>query len=197
MGEILYGIAKRKLIFLKKVMAKENSNLCKRSIINETILGTEGLGHECNVIAQTIGLPDLRDMFATTSKGDIDRAIKKHSERTTREEVEASRKVGDRATENPSDREYLTYMTLPDSRIWMRVRARSIKGVKVNTKRSHNNLSCRFCEDNVDESQEHLEVCRGGDFERRKLRMSNRKEKVTFWRRMTKKMDDWGRGNVS
>jgi hypothetical protein len=79
----------------------------------------------------------------------------------------------------------------------MRVRARSIKGVKVNTKRSYNNLSCRFCEDNVEESQEHLEVCRGGDFERRKLRMSNWKGKVTFWRRMTKKMDDWGRGNVS
>ena len=62
-----------------------------------------------------------------------------------------------------------------------------------NTKRSHNNLSCRFCEDNVEESQEHLEVCRGGDFERRKLRMSNWKGKVTFWRRMTKKMDDRGR----
>ena len=192
-----WRIAKRKLIFLKKVMAKENSNLCKRSIMNETILGTEGLGHECKVIAKTIGLPDLRDKFATTSKGDIGRAIKKHSERTTKEEVEASRKVGDRATENPSDREYLTYMTLPDSRIWMRVRARSIKGVKVNTKRSHANLSCRFCEDNVDESQEHLEVCRGGEFERRKLKMSKRKSKVTFWRRMTTKMNDWGRGNAS
>ena len=192
-----WRIAKKKLLFLKKVMAKENNNLCKRSIINETILGTEGLGHECKVIAKTIGLPDLMDKFATTSKGDIGKAIKQHSERTTKEEVEASRKVGDRATENPSDREYLTCMTLPDSRIWMRVRARSIKGVKVNTKRSHANLSCRFCVDNVDESQEHLEVCRGGEFERRNLKMSKRKSKVTFWRRMTTKMNDWGRGNAS
>ena len=98
--------------------------------------------------------------------------------------------------ENLKDREYLTYMTLPDSRIWMRARARSIKGVKVNTKRSHNNLSCRFCEDNMEESQEHLEVCRGCDFERRKLKMSKWKGKVAFWRRMTTKMNDWGRGNV-
>ena len=52
-----WRIAKRKLLFLKKVMAKENSNLCKRSIVNETILGTEGLGHECKVLANTIGLP--------------------------------------------------------------------------------------------------------------------------------------------
>ena len=113
----------------------------------------------------------------------------------TKEEVEASRKVGDRVTDNPRDREYLTYMTLPDSRIWMRVRARSIKGVKVNKKRSHNNLSCRFCEDDTEESQEHLEVCRGGDFERRKLKLTNSKGKVTFWRRMTKKINEWGRGN--
>ena len=114
----------------------------------------------------------------------------------TKEEVEASRKVGDRATDNPRDREYLTYMTLPDSRIWMRVRARSIKGVKVNNKRSYNNLSCRFCEDDTEESQEHLEVCRGCDFERRKQKMSKWKDKVTFWRRMTTKIHDWGRGNV-
>ena len=86
-------------------------------------------------------------------------------------------------------------MTLPDSRIWMRVRARSIKGVKVNNKRSHINLSCRFCEDNIDESQEHLEVCRGGNFERRNLKMSRRKDLVIFWRRMTTKMNDWARGN--
>ena len=63
--------------------------------------------------------------------------------------------------------------------------------------KNHANLSCRFCEDNVDESQEHLEVCRGGEFERRKLKMSKWKSKVTFWRRMTTKMNDWGRGNAS
>ena len=40
--------------------------------------------------------------------------------------------MGDRAEDNPCDRGYLKYMTLPDSRMWMRVRARSIKGVKVN-----------------------------------------------------------------
>ena len=76
----------------------------------------------------------------------------------------------------------------------MRVRARSIKGVKVNNKRSHNSLSCRFCDDDTEESQEHLVACRGGDFERRKLKMTKREDRVTFWRRMTKKISDWGRG---
>ena len=54
-----WRIAKRKLQFLKKIMAKEDSNLCKRSILNETILGIEGWGHECKALAKTLGLPDL------------------------------------------------------------------------------------------------------------------------------------------
>ena len=106
--------------------------------------------------------------------------------------MEASRKVGDRATEDPDDRTYLSCITLPNSRIRMRVRARSIKGVRVNNKRSFNNLSCRFCDDNTEESQEHLEVCSGCDFEKRALKMTKWKGKVIFWRRMTIKIRDWG-----
>ena len=73
--------------------------------------------------------------------------------------MEASRKVGDRLTENPLHNTYLSYMTLPNSRIWMRYKARSIKGVQVNNKGSHKDLTCRFCDDGVQESQEHLETC--------------------------------------
>ena len=136
-----WRIARQKLLFLRKLMFKENSNLCKRAVINETLLGSEGLGHECKVLTDTLGLTDLRDNYANTSRGEIRKAIKDHSMRTTKAEVEASRKVEDRATEDPEDRNYLSYMTLPNSRIWMRMRARSIKGVKVNNKRSFNNLS--------------------------------------------------------
>ena len=66
--------------------------------------------------------------------------------------------------------------------------------MKVNNKNSNNDLQCRFCDEDVNESQEHLEVCKGGDYERRNLKMSRRKDLVIFWRRMTTKMTDWGRG---
>ena len=189
-----WRIAKRKLLFLKKTMKKEDSNLCKRAIMNEVILNIKGLGHECKALSTTLGLPDLRDKFDTITRGNIERAIREQGEISTRAEVEASRKVGDRASNDPKDREYLNHMTLPDSRIWMRVRARSIKGVKVNNKNSNNDLQCRFCDEDANESQEHLEVCKGGDYERRNLKMSRRKDLVIFWRRMTTKMTDWGRG---
>ena len=191
-----WRIAKQKLLFLRKLMEKEDSNICKRAVMNEIILGAKGLGHECKVLATTIGLPDV--VHNQVSKVEIKNAILEHSRATTKDEVEASRKVGDRATEDEKHRNYLTYMTLPNSRIWMRVRARSIKGVKVNNKRSFiNNLSCRFCDNNTEETQEtqeHLEECRGCYYERRGQKMTDWSGKVIFWRRMTAKISAWGKG---
>jgi hypothetical protein len=189
-----WRIAKQKLLFLRKLMEKEDSNICKRAVMNEIILGAKGLGHECKVLTTTIGLPNV--VHTQVSKGDIKNAILEHSRAITKDEVEASRKVGDRATADEYHRKYLTYMTLPNSRIWMRVRARSIKGVKVNNKRSfNNNLSCRFCDNNTEETQEHLEECRGCEYERRGQKMSDWSGKVIFWRRMTAKISAWGKGD--
>ena len=171
-------------------MRKEDTNICRRAIVNETLMGVKGLGHECKVLAELIGLPDVR--FNQVSKRDIKRAVIRYSRAITKEEVEASRKVGDRTEGDQHHNTYLSYMTLPNSRIWMRVRARSIKGVKVNNKRSFINLSCRFCDDDTEESQEHLEECRGCLYERRKLNMTSWKGQVAFWRRMTAKFSAGG-----
>ena len=92
-------LAKKTLLFMRKLMLKEESTICKRAIMNETLLGVKGLGHECKEISRLVGLPDLR--FNKVSKGDIKRAIDKHSRAVMKEEVEASRKVGDRATDDP------------------------------------------------------------------------------------------------
>jgi hypothetical protein len=109
--------------------------------------------------------------------------------------VEASRKVGDRATADLYHRKYLTYMTLPNNRMWMRVRARSMKVVKVNNKRSFNNLLCRFCDNDTEETQEHLEECTGCEYERREKIMSDWTGRVIFWRRVTAKIVARGKGD--
>ena len=186
-------ITRQKLFFLTKLMLKHESNICKRAVMNESLLGVEGLGHECKVLTDKLGLPDV--MQTPVSKSDITDAILKLSCEETKEEVEASRKVGDRATADPEDRKYLTYMTLSNSRMWMRVRARSTKGVKVNNKRSFTNLLCRFCDNGAEETQEHLEVCTGCEYERRGKKMSKWTGKVIFWRRVTAKIVAWGKGD--
>ena len=51
-------------------------------------------------------------------------------------------------------------------------------------------ISCRFCQSGEEETQEHLEVCVGCDFERRGLKMSVRSDIVKFWLRMEKKLQE-------
>ena len=106
--------------------------------------------------------------------------------------MQNSIKCGDRLTDNPLDNSYLSYLSLPHSRIWMRYRARSVAGVKANVKNDYRrrgrSLNCRFCDDDSEETQEHLEVCRGTDHERRGLNLTGWFGKLNFWKRMMKKL---------
>ena len=190
MESMKWRIALKKLLFVRKTMLREDDNICKQALINECGLNIKGLGHECLELTNILGLPDIR--FTLTRKGDIKRAVKKQSLAEKRLAMEESRKVGDRLSDDPIDNNYLAFMTLPNSRIWMRYRARAIKGVKMNCKNSHRDLSCRFCQDGDRESQEHLINCTGCTFERRNLDTNNWRGMVIFWRRMTAKYEAVG-----
>ena len=89
-----------------------------------------------------------------------------------KEKMLSFRNVTDRASDDPSDSNYLNRMGLTHSRIWIRYRARAIKGIKADHKRSsRNKLECRFYDSNILESQEHLEECWGLSWERRGLNL--------------------------
>ena len=62
--------------------------------------------------------------------------------------------------------------------------------VKMNQKgkKASESLTCRFCANDLPETQEHLEICDGTKFERRGVRVSEVMGRVIFWRRMTQKM---------
>ena len=91
-------------------------------------------------------------------------------------------------TGNPMDNAYLSTCLCQTAEYGYGYRARSIAGVKVNNKRSVTDLGCRFCRDNTQESQEHLEECSGSVFERRGLDLSDWRGLVAFWKRMTAKI---------
>ena len=82
---------------------------------------------------------------------------------------------------------YLDRMPLYISRVMFRFRARAIKGVKFNTKASHTNLNCRLCSGSL-ETQEHLQECQGAGFERRGLELTKEVDLITFWRRISVKL---------
>ena len=53
-----WRIAKSKLMFMRKMILKEEDNICRRALMNETILGANGLSKECKDLAEQIGLQD-------------------------------------------------------------------------------------------------------------------------------------------
>ena len=92
--------------------------------------------------------------------------------------MEESRKVGDRLSNDPIDNNYLAYMSLPNNRIWMRFRARAIKGVTINCKNLNKHLSCRFCQSSKQESRTCTECTY---YERRNLDTRNWTGMLIFW----------------
>ena len=133
-----------------------------------------------------MGVPDI--MTNLVSIGEIKQAVAKYNKQVMTDEMQSSTKVRDRWSEDTLDNTYLKYMSLPNSRIWMRYRARSIKGLKVNNKRPYIYLSCRYCDEGSQETHEHIETCGGCKFERRGLDLSGWVGLVSFWRRMTAKL---------
>ena len=147
----------------------------------------KGLASECKELGEELGIRDVR--FYEVTKGEINRAIRTQSWNSRSAEMAGSTKVGDRVSDNPKDN---SYMTLNDSRLWMRLIARMMNGVKMNHKSSNRkDFSCSFCNGPMEESQEHLEEeCSGCDFERRTLKIHTLRGRQTFWRRMKAKIEE-------
>ena len=170
-------------------MKKDDDYITKQAIEQEKVLGFKGLYHECKTACEELGMPDLLE--SNVSKQQIKQLCMEKSRTECKQKMLDGKKVRDRA-DDESGKSYLEYMTLQDSRIWIRIRARSIKGVKYNNKSSFkDSLNCRFCSEDIHETQEHLQECSGTWYERRNLSLedsNNWKAVLLFWRRMTAKI---------
>ena len=173
-----WRIIQKKLLFVRKVMHEKSiTSLVKRVIYQEFSHGINGLGKECMRACWDLGLDSviLYDTEPWVIKSTIAQRVKEEA----KEAMLNSPKVADRVTENEEDNTYINHLSLQWCRIWIRYRARAIKGVKINFKNSFRDyLRCRLCTANVNESQEHLEKCEGTAFERRGLRRLG----VGYWR---------------
>ena len=182
-----WRIALKKLLFVNKIMQKDHTNIAMRTLLEEFNNKIEGLGHECDSLAHSVGLPDLRCLSRT--KREIKTAVIQQDRLEIKEKFESSVKVGHRLTEDPENWSYLNTMPLHTARLWSRIRCYAIKGVKMNQKGSHiADLNCRFCTTNVPETQEHLEFCAGMEFERWGLDLAEREGQLMFWRLVTVKI---------
>ena len=136
-------------------------------------------------------------MVRTCNKQDIKEAVRRKVNIENRAKMLESKKVKDRLKieENfgpeVEKTSYLDRLPLHLSRVMFRFRARAIKGVKYNTKGSHDKLDCRLCL-GPPETQEHLQECPGAWFERRGLLLDREVDLITFWRRIPVKLQGFG-----
>ena len=182
-----WRVASKKLQFIRKISLKDHNNIAKGVLMEEVLQGINGLATECGQIAREIGLENL--MIYQYSKKDIKEAVKTAMKKEFLQEMQSSVKVSDRLSDDPEDNSYINKMSLPKVRVWIRYRARATAGVKGNFRHSHvNNMRCRLCSQDSDETQEHLQLCEGTRFERRGLDLSDWRGLLDFWRRMKFKM---------
>ena len=64
-----WRIAEKKLLFFMKIMLKEESNITRKALLNETFMGLKGLSHECRELTEMMGIPDI--MTNLVSIGDV------------------------------------------------------------------------------------------------------------------------------
>ena len=70
-------------------MEREDSNITRKALLNETFMGLKGLDYECKQLTDKLRLPNIL----------LNQDLK--------EEMQNSKKVGDRWTENPMDNAYI------------------------------------------------------------------------------------------
>ena len=138
-------------------MGKDQSNICKKVILEEVSNGIHGLAYECKQICHELEMPDILGTFAPKTK--IKSSIFLKLNEKVVDEMKNSTKVSDMITDNPQDDTYIHCLSLPQTRIWIRYRARAIAGVKANFKQSHRDLSCIFCSSGSPKNEENLEIC--------------------------------------
>ena len=188
MPPMKWRIAQRKLIFVSRIMAKPVNNITRKALMQETIHKIKGLATESRTLCLSLGLPSI--MASEVTKNEIKQAIKAKIREECLKRMQEGSKSKDRVDLNPDETQYLQRLSLSNCRVYFRYRSRCIALVKMNQKgnKPSESLTCRFCANNLPETQEHLEMCEGTKFERRGVRISEVMGRVIFWRRMMKKM---------
>ena len=94
--------------------------------------GINGLAYECKRICHELEMPEKIGTFVSKSK--MKSLIFLKINEKVIDDLKNSNKVSSRLTDNPQDDTYIHGLSLPQTRIWIRYRARSITGVKAKCK---------------------------------------------------------------
>ena len=88
MKVIKWRIAEMKLHFFRKIMLKEESNITRKALMNETSMGLKKLSHACKQLTEMMRIPDI--MANLVKIGEIKQAVTRHRNQEMTDEIQSS-----------------------------------------------------------------------------------------------------------
>ena len=163
-------------------MAKQTvHNKCRCTLLNgKDVCKGKDLLTECDNWSRQLNIQNV-------TKGCLDtKAVWAKNEDNLKTLVMAQPKIDDRYSDVRIEQDYILKM---DTRIWFRRRSRMTLRIKANRSSVfRGNMGCRYCETDLTENQEHLEICAGLTHEQMGLNLNEDMGKQIFWRRMAPKL---------
>ena len=121
-------------------------------------------------------------------KAEIEEAIFYANQREMKEEMEKYEKLKKVKDEDfRKEQEYLSWMGMDRGRLAFRIRSKMVKNVKKNFRNMYRDVKCEYCEEEEEESQEHMMVCPGWVKEMATLDVIEIKDQVEFFSRVMKR----------
>ena len=177
---------KQKLILVARILRQEGS-LANRIYTEQLEMGWPGLAREVEEIGKACGVAAAKERVMT--KDEIEEAVFYSSYKETKEEMEKYDKLKDIKHEDfRQEQDYMTEKAMDNARMAFRIRTKMVKNIKMNFKNMHrNDLKCKQCDLDEEESQEHVMLCPGWSEERGDLDVLTTKGKVEFFWRILKR----------
>ena len=180
-----FRIWKEKLRLVKRIQSQERS-LAKAIYEEQVAMGWPGLAREVTDVCKVVGLEDMSRR--SVSKEEVDEAIFFANQKELKEEMNKYEKLKDIKNEDfRKEQKYMEEKGIERGRMAFRVRTKMVKKVKMNYKNMHRkNLKCEECDQEEDETQEHLLVCPGWAEQMGSLDITTIEDRVEFFIRVMK-----------
>ena len=179
-------IWKQKLMLAARIAGQEGS-LANQIYMEQLEMGWPGLAREVEEICKKCGVPDMNKEMM--DKDQIEEAVFYSSYKETKEEMNKYEKLKDIKNEDfRVEQEYLKEKAMDTARMAFRIRTKMVKNIKMNFKNLYrNDLKCKECDMEEEESQEHMLECPGWREERGGLDVSTILGKVKFFMEVMKR----------
>ena len=180
-------IWKMKLLLARSILSKEGS-LARAVYLEQVKNNWPGLANEVKEICRKIGIEDISDNIV--EKETIEEAIFYNNYKEMKIDMQRYEKLEDVKdndfTELPS---YMEWKNLEDIRTAFRIKSKMVRKIKMNYKKSYNNLVCEMCQAGRNESQCHAMDCPGWQEQRNGLDLTRTEDMVIFFTRVLEDKD--------